>query len=246
MKTASYGRIVFGLATVLFGVIALMWHDADTWQSLHRILSLPFGTIVGGCLMIALIAGGVGLLYTGTTRIASMVLAVVYALFSLACIPGIIAAPTVFGQYDGFFEQFSLLCGAIAAYAATSENAAQAAALSRAARFGFGLSTVSFTLAQVIYLRETAHLVPTWILPSQMFWAVLTTIAFALAAIALLVNRQVRLASRLLTLMLAIFAVVVWVPLLIAHPEAHLPWSEFALTLLITGAAWIMAESATA
>jgi len=30
MKTALYGRIVFGASAVLFGVIALMWHDADT------------------------------------------------------------------------------------------------------------------------------------------------------------------------------------------------------------------------
>jgi len=30
MKTALYGRIVFGASAVLFGVIALLWHDADT------------------------------------------------------------------------------------------------------------------------------------------------------------------------------------------------------------------------
>jgi hypothetical protein len=28
MKEAFYGRIVFGASAVLFGVIALMWHDA--------------------------------------------------------------------------------------------------------------------------------------------------------------------------------------------------------------------------
>jgi len=37
--------------------------------------------------------------------------------------------------------------------------------------------------------------------------------------------------------------VLVWVPRLIAHPEAHLNWSELVLTLLITGAAWVMADS---
>ena len=57
MKTALYGRFVFGAAAVLFGVIALMWHDADTWQNLQHIWSLPFGAIIGGCLMTAQIAG---------------------------------------------------------------------------------------------------------------------------------------------------------------------------------------------
>jgi hypothetical protein len=59
MKTALYGRIVFGASAVLFGVIALLWHDADTWQNLQHIWSLPFGTIIGGCLMTAQIASGI-------------------------------------------------------------------------------------------------------------------------------------------------------------------------------------------
>jgi len=69
-----------------------------------------------------------------------------------------------------------------------------------------------------------------------------TTVAFALAAIAILINRQARLAMRLMTLMLALFGLLVWVPRLIAHPKVHLNWSEFALTFLITGAAWMVAE----
>ena len=242
MKTISYGRIVFGASALLFGVIALMWHDADTWQTLRQIWSLPFGTIIGACLMIAQIAGGIGMLYPRTARLASIVLGVVYILFSLACIPGIITAPTIFAQYDSFFEQFCLVCGATAVYAATDTNAARSALLGRVARLGLGLCATSFTLAQMVYLRVTADLVPTWIPPNQMFWAILTTIAFALAAVAIFINLQARLAIRLMTLMLGFFGVLVWIPLLIVHPEAHLNWSEFALTLLITGAAWTVAD----
>src|SRR5580704_15673280 len=60
MKTALYGRIVFGASAVLFGIIALMWHDSDTLQNLQQIWRLPFGTLIGGCLMTAQIAGGLG------------------------------------------------------------------------------------------------------------------------------------------------------------------------------------------
>jgi hypothetical protein len=242
MKTALYGRIVFGASAVLFGVIALMWHDSDTWQTLSQIWSLPFGTIVGGCLMIAQIACGIGMQYPRTARLASIVVGIVYLLFSLACIPGIIAGPTIYAQYGSFFEQFSLLCGAIALYAQTEANAARAMAFGRVARLGLGLCAISFTVSQMVYLRVTADLVPNWIPPNQMFWAILTTIAFALAAIAILINRQARLALRLMTLMLALFGVVVWIPRLIARPQAHLNWSEFGLTFLITGAAWMVAD----
>jgi hypothetical protein len=242
MRTPLYGRIVFGASAVLFGVIALMWYDSDTWQTLRQIWSLPFGAIIGGCLMIVQIAGGIAMQYPRTAHLASIALGIVYLLFSLACVPGILAAPAIYVHYGSFFEQFSLLCGAIALYAATEPNAARAVAFGRMARLGLGACAISFTLSQILYLPATAGLVPKWIPPNQTFWATLTTIAFALAAISIVINRQARLAIRLMTLMLALFGVLVWVPRLIAHPESHLNWSEFALTFLITGAAWMVAE----
>lgn len=234
--------MVFGASAVLFGVIALMWHDPDTWQTLSRIWSLPFGTIIGVCLMAAQIAGGIGMQYPRTAGPASIVLGAVYLSFSLACIPDVIAAPAVYEHYGSFFEQFSLLCGAMALFAATGAKEAGAAAFGRAARVGLGLCAISFTLSQIFYLGVTADLVPMWIPPNGRFWAVVTTIAFALAAIAILINRQTRLALRLMTLMLALFGILVWIPRLIAHPEAHFNWSEFVLTFLITGATWMVAD----
>ena len=104
--------------------------------------------------------------YPRTARLASVVLVVVYLFFSLACIPGIIAAPTVYAQYGSFFEQFSLLCGAIALYAATEASAARAVVFGRLARLGLGVCAISFALSQMVYLRVTADLVPTWIPPN--------------------------------------------------------------------------------
>ncbi|MGC2173708.1 MAG: hypothetical protein WA623_20150, partial [Candidatus Sulfotelmatobacter sp.] len=121
-------------------------------------------------------------------------------------------------------------------------SAARAVGFGRLALFGLGVSAISFTLGQILLPRETAQLVPKWIPPNQMFWAMLTTVAFGLAAIAILINRQARLAMRLMTLMLALFGVMVWVPRLIAHPKAHFNWSECVLTFLITGAAWAVAD----
>jgi hypothetical protein len=163
--------------------------------------------------------------------------------FSLACIPDIIARSNIYERYGGsFFLFFSLLCGAIALYAAAEANAARAVAFGRLARLGLGVCAISFALGQILLPRETAQLVPNWIPPNQMFWAILTTVAFGLAAIAILMNRQARLAMRLMTLMLALFGVMVWVPHLIAHPKAHFNWSECVLTFLITGAAWVVAD----
>lgn len=229
-----FGRIVFGLAAILFGIIALMWYDPDTWQTLVQIWKLPFGKAIGGFLMVAQIAGGIGILFSKTARLGSLVLIVVYALFSLACIPGILAALTVYVHYGSFFEQFCLLSGALGLFAPAS----------RLARLGIGASAISFTLSQIFYFSLTAQLVPQWIPPSQNFWTVLTTVAFGLAAIAILANHRARLALGLMTLMLVSFGALVWVPRLIAHPEVHGNWSEFDLTFLIAGAVWVHADLA--
>lgn len=227
MRTALYGRIVFGASAVLFGVIGLIWHDADTWQNLPFI-KLP--AVVADVLALAQIVGGIGFLLPRTTRPGAIVLGVVYAIFCLACVPTIVAHPATYGSYVLFFEIFSLVCGAFAVFAPT------------AARIGLGVCAVSFALAQVFYLKFTASLVPSWILPNQMFWAVFTTVAFALAAIAILINVRARLALRLMTLMLALFGLLVWVPAVVTQPQQHGNWSEFALNFLITGAAGIVAE----
>jgi hypothetical protein len=243
MKTPSYGRILFGAAAVLFGVIALMWHDPETWQNVQHIWSLPFGIILGECLMVAQIAGGIGIQHPRTARPASLILCIVYVCFSLACVPDTIAAPNIYEKFGGsFFLFLSLACGAMAVFAATETNAAKSFVLGRVARLGLGVCAISFTLGQALLLQETAHAVPKWIPPGQMFWALLTTAAFALAAIAILLNRHARLAMRLMTLMVALFAVLVWIPHLVAHPEAHFNWSEIAETFLVAGAAWVVSE----
>jgi uncharacterized membrane protein YphA (DoxX/SURF4 family) len=75
-----------------------------------------------------------------------------------------------------------------------------------------------------------------------MFWAVSTTIALALAAIALLLGRSALLASRLLTAMLVGFGLLVWLPAPIADSHKIFNWAGNAQNLAITGAAWIVAD----
>jgi uncharacterized membrane protein YphA (DoxX/SURF4 family) len=237
-------RLLFGTSAVLFAVVSLMWRNSVMWQDVR-----PFGssgTIVAWGLAVAQVIGGAGILYPRTARPASLILGIVFVLFSLACIPGIVRAPATYAQYGNFFEQFALVCGALGVFAVSESNSARSRALGRAARAGFALCTMSFALAQIVYFQFTAGLVPTWLPPNQAFWVDLTTIAFVLAALAILIDRQARPALRLTALMLALFAVLVWIPRIIAHPDALLNWSEFAETLIIAGAAWVVANLSAA
>jgi hypothetical protein len=105
-----------------------------------------------------------------------------------------------------------------------------------------GICTGSFALEQAIYIDNTAQLVPKWLPPGQMFWAITTTVPFGLAAVALLTNRMALAATRLLTIMLVMFGLLVWIPLLFSDPFSHTNWSECIETFAIAGTAWILAD----
>src|SRR5499427_7501508 len=128
-------------------------------------------------------------------------------------------------------------------YAWTSrDDSGRPAKISRMGYLFFGICVISFTLEQLFYLSATASFVPKWIPPGQMFWAITTTIAFALAAIALFSGRSALLAARMLTAMIIGFQLLVWLPAPFAAPHQLTSWAGNAQNLAITGSAWIVAD----
>jgi hypothetical protein len=229
---SNLGRHVFGVAALAIGLGTLAWHDYNGWHQLRYIVYAAAA---------AQIFGGAAIQFRRTAKTGAAVLGAVYLFFALLCVPGIVAKPQIYNSWGNFFEQFSLVTGAAIAYVHLS-SAWSRETLNRIGRILLGICTASFTLEQAIYLDATAKLVPKGLPPSQMFWAVTTTVLFALAAVALLTNRMALLATRLLTMMLVIFGLFVWVPLLLSDPHNHTNWSENAETLAIAGAAWILAD----
>ncbi|HKN62483.1 MAG TPA: hypothetical protein VJW93_14975, partial [Candidatus Acidoferrales bacterium] len=185
--------------------------------------------------------GGAAIEFRRTAKTGAAVLGAVYLVFALQCVPAIVSTPKIYNSWGNFFEQFSLFTGAAIAYAGLS-SAWSRETIHRVGRILLGICSASFALEQAFYLQPTVSLVPKWIPPSQMFWAVATTVFFALAAVALLANRMALLATRLLTMMLVMFGLIVWVPLVISGPRSHTNWSEIAETFAIAGAAWILAD----
>src|ERR1700722_10252206 len=230
--SSNPGRRVFGAAALAFGAITLAWHDYNGW---HQPRYLVYAAAA------ALIFGGAAIQFGRTAKTGAAVLGAVYLVFALQCVPGIVATPQIYNSWGNFFEQFSLLTGAAIVYVRLS-SAGSPETVHRIGRILLGICAASFTLEQAFYLHPTASLVPKWLPPSQMFWAVTTTVLFALAAVALLANRVTLLAARLLTMMIVSFGLLVWVPLLLSDPHSHTNWSETAETFAIAGTAWILAD----
>lgn len=241
MKRLDLGRHVFGLAAIAFGVITFVWRDFNGWQQIR-----PLGNVHHRELLVYLSAavqffGGLAIQWRRTARVGAFALGVIYLAFALLWIPHIVAEPKVYDRYGNFFEQFSLVSGAMIVCGLT-RNDQRAATLARVGYICFGLCVVSFTLEQFFYLSGTASFVPKWIPPGQMFWAVTTTIALSLAAVALLSGVGALLASRLLTVMLVGFGLLVWLPAPFTDPHKMINWAGNAQNLAITGAAWIVTD----
>jgi hypothetical protein len=230
--SSKLGRHVFGVAALGSGLITLAWHDYNDWHQLRYIVYAAAA---------AQIFGGAMIQVRRIAKTGASVLGASYLVFAVLCVPQIVAAPQIYNSWGNFFEQFCLVTGAAIVYARLS-SAWSPGTPNRIGRILFGICAGSFALEQAVYLSATSSLVPKWIPPSQMFWAVTTTILFALAAVALLANRMALFAARLLTVMVAGFGLLVWVPLVLSDLHDHTNWSENAETFAIAGAAWILAD----
>ena len=231
------GRYVFGGGALLLGVAGFVLHGQliSNWQ-------LPGSTAFIVVTSLAQIIGGAAMLFRKTIVLGAVVLGIVYLVISLTFVPGIVAQPAVYASWGNVFYQLALVVGAAVAYGMASPAQPYAATLCRGAVILFGLCNISFAIEQVEFLARTVSLVPKWIPPTGMFWAIATTIAFGLAGIALVVGYKSLLASRLLALMLVVFGVAIWIPILVANPETHRNWSEGLETFAIAGVAWIVAD----
>lgn len=243
MNKIYLGRHVFGLAAILFGLITLVWRDFSIWHQNATLSHVPHYVILVYIAAAVEIFGGVAIQSPRTARLGAAALGGIFFFFALACLPRIVAQPLVYDRWGNFFEEFSQVAGALIIFSTAAPSDSERSA--KLARFGyvcFGISVVSFTLEQLLYLSGTAEFVPKWVPPGQMFWAIVTTIAFALAAIALLTGRFALLASQLMTAMIIGFQLLIWLPAPFSGPHDLLTWAGNAQNLAIVGAAWIVTD----
>jgi uncharacterized membrane protein YphA (DoxX/SURF4 family) len=244
--TRAFGWRVYGAGVMALGMVCFAWGDFDPGQPVGS--DFPYRTTLAYAAAAFMLVAGAAIEWRPTAPLGAAALAAYYALIVVILMHGhlLFTHYAEFALYSGAAEQLAIAAGALIVYAATARvNATFATRLTRLGHVAFGGCAVLFGGAHFFYLSLTAPLVPHWLPPGQDFWAYATGVAHIAAGVAILTGVQARLAAILLTAMFASFTLLVHVPMLLTDPSSHMNWSENALNLALTGAAWVVADSMT-
>jgi uncharacterized membrane protein YphA (DoxX/SURF4 family) len=242
--TTGIGWRVYGVGILALGAVCLAFGDFHPGQPVPK--DFPARTLLAYVAAVFMLVYGAAIEWRRTRTQAAAALALYFGLVVVVLMNGavLLAHVAEFLPYESLAIQLAIAMGALIVYARTAPlDVARAANLARAARLAFGACLLVFGTAHFEYMNLTAPLVPTWLPPTQEFWAYATGIAHIAAGVAILTGVQARLAAVLLTVMFTSFTVLVHLPMLVATPSNHWIWNENAVNLALIGAAWVVADS---
>lgn len=246
VEKTTIGWRVYGLGMMGLGAVCLALRDFDAGQPVPE--DFPHRTALACAAAAFMFVAGAAVAWRRTAARGAAALIAYYALVVVILMygPVVLTHYAEYGTYEGLAEAVAILAAGLIVFAASARiDAALAARLTRLGQLAFGASALIFGGAHFVYMNLTAPLVPKWLPPSQVFWGYATGVCHIAAGVAILTGVQARLAAILLTIMFASFTPLVHVPTLFADPSSHFNWTENALNLVLTGAAWVVADSLT-
>jgi uncharacterized membrane protein len=169
--------------------------------------------------------------------------------WSLLKVPALVVAPQIEAVWLGLGELVVLLAGGWVLFARlarlregspltffTGESGVHLA------RILFAVSLIPIGLSHLIYVKQTAELVPAW-LPHRIGWAYLTGVGQIVCGLGVLFSIFPRVTATAEAAMISLFTLLVWSPAIFAAPKARLPWTAFFISWAIASAAWVVAQN---
>jgi uncharacterized membrane protein len=229
------GMIGLGVLGLIYDDFALVWQRVPTWVPWREGLAYACGA--------AMLASGIGLLWTRTARLASEILLVYLLLWFLLKVPRVAIEPSVADAWGQFGENAVLLAGGLVLFNSI-----------RFARIIFGIALPLCGLTHFAYADVAANFVPPW-LPWHLGWVYLTGFGFVAAGAGVLFGIYTRLAAMTVAGMMGVFTLLVWLPSVVgssygpalspdpSSASARFAWTGFLISWSITAAAWVVADS---
>ena len=237
----AVGMIGLGILALVYGDFAMVWQPVAPWIPGRTVLAYGSGVIM--------LLGGVGLLLEATAAWSVRILFPYLIVWLLLKVPALIAAPQMEAVWLGFGEIAVLLVGGwilFARLAGLREGSTLAFASGEkgiyVARMLFAVSLIPIGLSHLVYVKQTAELVPAW-LPYRVGWACLTGAGQIACGLGVLFSVLPRVAARAEAAMISLFTLLVWGPAILAAPKTRLPWTAFFISWAIASAAWVIAQN---
>lgn len=249
MRIVSVGHAAFALTMIAVGILGFAQRDfVQIWQPVPKAMPAREGLIYL-CALVSL-ACGAGLLWRRTAAPAARVLFFYLLAWMIAFkLRFIVLAPLTEGSYQSNGENAVIVAGAWVLYVwlGSDRDRRHLGSFSgenglRAARMLYGLAMIAFGLSHFFYLNLTAPLVPAW-LPWHVGWAYFTGCTYLAAGLAMLTGVCAKPASMLSALQMGLFTLLVWLPLAFAGAITASQRGEFAVSWVLTAAAWVVADS---
>jgi uncharacterized membrane protein len=229
----AIGMIGLGVLALIYGDFALIWQPVATWVPGRTALAYASG--------IFMLVVGLALLIRSTAALAARALVVYFVIWACLKIPGLITGFQHEEPWLGLAELTALLAGGWTLYARLNPESPLAGDRGvRFARLLFGVSLLPIGLSHMVYVKDTADLVPAW-LPYRVGWAYLTGAGQMACGLGVLFSILPRLAATIEASMLTLFTLLVWIPAIIGAPTTRLPWTAFFISWAIAAAAWVVA-----
>jgi uncharacterized membrane protein len=248
MRIASVGHALFAALMIGVGIQGLITGEFTTvWQPVPR--GVPGREVLAYVCALLSLASGIGLLWRRTAALAASALLGSLVVWLLVWrIRALFIATLMEGSWS-LADTLVMTAATWVLFAwfatdwdrqhlgfATGEKGL------RIARVLYGLGMIPFGYAHFANVKGTAALVPRW-LPWHLAWAYFTGGTFVVAGVAMLIGVCARLAAVLSTLQMALFLLLVWVPILTAGSLSAFQRMEVATNLALIAAGWLVADS---
>lgn len=248
MGIASVGHAVFAVTMICLGVMGVIQGQfTPMWAGVPKGFpareALPYL-----CAIIALVSGAALLWQRAAIFGARLLLGAFVAWLLLFRVPLLFKAPTATVAWWSFGDTAVMIAAAWVLYVWFAEapdrqrlGFATGDRGVRIARALYGVALIPFGVAHFTYLERTVSMVPAW-LPWHLGFAYFTGGALIVAGAAIIIGVYARLAATLSAVLMGLFTLLVWIPIIVASPGAE-DWAEFVNSWTLTAAAWMVADS---
>ena len=248
MRIVSVSHAAFAAVMIAFGSLGLIRGDFTVlWEPVPK--SIPAREVLVYLCAVVSLASGIGLLWRRTAALAARVLLALLVLWLLVWrIPGLFQLSLVEGTWSsGKTMVMTAAAWVLFVWLATDWDRRRLGFATgdkglRRARVLYALGLIPFGVAHFLYPGPTAALVPGW-LPWHMAWAYITGATFIAASLAIIIGKFARLAATLSALQMGLFGLLVWAPLVARGSLSAFQWGEVVITVALTVAGWVVADS---